>query len=143
MTTPNTLYHCAPRSYLNSILVEGLSPEKSQSSLRAVFLSDCQGLASGYAGQRPELEHVLLAIEFTALDPELLGADNCELQDWLDDQDDDDSELDGVTHWSEASWQQSLKWCNQVAYYGVVPPAAIRVIEDHAPVQIQCQSMGV
>lgn len=129
MATPVTLYHCTTRHSLEAILAEGLTPAKSQSSLQAVFLSDCQFLASGYADQRPDLEHVLLAIDFAALDPELLGPDNRELQDWLEGQDEEDADLTGVTHWSEASWQQSLDWCNQVAYAGVIPPPAIRVVE--------------
>ena len=143
MTLPCTLYHCTTVEALESILSEGLLPSKSQSSLRAVFLSDCRHLASGYAGQQPDVEHVLLAVELAALDPALFGPDNCELQDWLDDQGDEHAELTGVNHWSEASWQQSLEWCNQVAYAGVIPVSAISVVESLDPVHTLSPVMGM
>ncbi len=52
MTPPIALYHCTTVEALESILSEGLLSSQSQSSLLAVFLSDCPHLASGYAGQR-------------------------------------------------------------------------------------------
>lgn len=143
MTLPCTLYHCTTVEALKSILSEGLLPSQSQSTLPAVFLSDCPHLASGYAGQRPDVHHVLLAIEFAGLDPEQLGPDNCELQNWLDDQGDEHARLTGVTHWSEASWQQSLEWCNQVAYAGRIPPSAISVVKDREPVHALSPDMGM
>lgn len=143
MTPPIALYHCTTVEALESILSDGLLPGQSQSSLPAVFLSDCPHLASGYAGQRPDAEHVLLVIEFAGLDPSLLGPDNYELQDWLDNQDDEHADLTGVTHWCEASWQQSLEWCNQVAYAGVIPASAISVVKDQEPVQVRSQGMGM
>lgn len=143
MTRPAVLYHCTTVEALESIFSDGLLPRQSQSSLPAVFLSDCPHLASGYAGQRPDVEHVLLAIEFAGLDPALLGPDNYELQDWLDGQDDEHADLTGVTHWSEASWQQSLEWCNQVAYAGVIAASAISVVEGQEPVQMLSPGMGM
>lgn len=123
---PSTLYHCTTKDSLKAILAEGLLPSHSKSSLPAIFLSDCSHLAMGYAGQRPDFEHVLLAINSEALDLALLGPDNCELQDWLDDQADEHT----ITHWSEASCEQSLEWCHQVAYAGVIAASAISVVES-------------
>jgi hypothetical protein len=66
-----------------TIMSFGLSADKSESSLKTVFLSDCPFLAEGYSQQRPESERVLLTIDLAALDPSLLGPDNYELQDRL------------------------------------------------------------
>lgn len=143
MGIPAVVYHCTAKDSLKAIFAEGLKAEKSQSSLQAVFLSDCPFLANGYAQQRPDIEHVLLTIDFAALDTELLGPDNYELQGWLDGQDEEHAELTGVTRWNEASWQQSLEWCNQVAYSGVIPPSAIRIAEEKAPVQEPSYGMGM
>lgn len=121
------LFHCTPVSRLAGIQSEGLLPQCSESSLKAVFLSDCQFLAEGYAGQRPGEEHVVLAVELTALDVEQLGPDNYELQDWLDEHPGGEADHPGLTRWDDATWAQSLQLCNQVAYWGRVPPAALSV----------------
>lgn len=137
------LYHCTPKKNLAKILACGLGAEKSESSLKAVFLSDCPFLAEGYSQQRPESEHIVLTVDLAALDLSLLGPDNYELQDWLEGDGGEQAALVGVTHWSEASWEQSLAWCNQVAYSGDIPPSAIRVFKDNQPVPDQDIGMSM
>jgi hypothetical protein len=137
------LYHCTQKKNLPTIMASGLSAEKSESSLKAVFLSDCPFLTEGYSQQRPESEHVVLTIDLAALDPSLLGPDNYELQDWLEGDGGEQAVLVGVTHWSEATWEQSLEWCNQVAYSGVIAPSAIRPFKDKRPTPDQSAGMSL
>lgn len=124
---PTVLYHGTLRSKLPSIYEHGLDPKFTKSSLDAVFLAASFGDAENYCGmydqESNQDEHIVLEIDFTALDQTLLGPDNYELAEYLDGLEEDD-ELYG-TRWSDCTWEQSLRWCGQVAYHGVVPATAI------------------
>lgn len=125
------LFHCALRACLPDILREGLDPERSQSSLKAVFVADDEFTAANYACMR-EGDAVMLSIDATALDPCLLGPDNYELPDMLESLDQKFLKSMGYsssTTWDQVSGMDSLRICNQAAYRGVIPPSAITVIE--------------
>jgi hypothetical protein len=122
-------YHGTFRENLPQIMRDGLRPDRSKSSQEAVFLTDCPGTASGYHlmhdGGR---DWVILRIDFSQLDQNLLGPDNYEFQQMLDDMDrDGDDDPCAGMEWDDCSWQDSLRISNQVAYKGTIPPSAISI----------------
>lgn len=126
-------YHLTSAKALPSILEHGLKPEYSESSLEAVFLSNCPDTAENYSAMR-EGDCVLLEINITANKYDL-GPDNYELRDFLADMDKEELKshklYEGVT-WIDCSWRQSLKICNQVACYTTIEPKYIKVVK-HIP----------
>jgi len=126
------LYHVTTLASFRSILEEGLDPARSQSSLKAVFLSGGEFTAASYACMR-DGPHVMLSVDVTSLDPDLLGPDNYELPDLLEQMDPESlGELgyhEGIS-WSDVSWRHSLAIADQVAYYGIVPPSALAVVDS-------------
>jgi len=125
------LYHVTTLASFRSILEEGLDPARSQSSLKAVFLSGGEFTAASYACMR-DGPHVMLSVDVTSLDPDLLGPDNYELPDLLEQMDPEALEelgyYEGVG-WSEVSWEHSLAIADQVAYRGIIPPSALSIID--------------
>lgn len=130
MKTAARLYHVCPESSLGAILEEGLDPEQSQSSLKAVFLTNDRFTAVNYANMRPGEAHALLSVDLDALDTELLGPDNYELpgilQEMTPEELEDIGYWEGVD-WNDVSWQDSLAICCQVTYHGRIPPIAIKI----------------
>lgn len=126
---PETLYHVTPEENVKEILANGLLPTKTQSKSEGVYLSDDEFTAANYAHMRPDNEHVLLKIDSSFLDKDKLGPDDYELENFLDQ---NEWEVEGQTYYSvyDLSWKQSLKYVNQVVYYGKIPPEAIEIIED-------------
>lgn len=119
------LYHLTPKSKLANILKEGLDPKYSKSSLKAIFLTDDLFTAFNYASMKDERKFVVLAVDVKNLNPKELGPDNYELQDWLE------SKSNNTDHenWNEVDWEFSLEKVNQVAYYGIIDPSLLEVIE--------------
>ncbi|WP_455233297.1 hypothetical protein [Geopseudomonas aromaticivorans] len=131
MTT--TLYHMTARDNLESILSNGLDPSFTQSSQTAIYLTDGRFTACNYTHMRPDREHVLLAIDVAELDRRLLEPDDYELRDVLEMMGEEDRQAMGMFSWKDASWQQSLALCSQVAYAGVIAPQAIQVVGAYHP----------
>jgi hypothetical protein len=125
------LYHVTTQKNLRSILVEGLDPLKSKSSLKAVFLSNDKYTALNYASMHAVEPYALLEIRLSDLDQSELGPDNYELKDWLDSKDKEELDALGVYSWNEATWEQSLEWCCQVAYHAPIDPKAITVLRKY------------
>ena len=117
---PQSLYHGTWRSNLPDIKKDGLRPDRSRSSLQAVFLAIDAYTADNYQYQQyhGSGEWVVLKIDLTQLDASLLGPDNYELPDLL-------AQNGDPREWDECSWRESLDICGQVAYYGVIAPEAI------------------
>lgn len=126
-------YHLTTEKALPSILEHGLKPEYSESSLEAIFLSNCLDTAEQYCAMRED-DSVLLEINITASHYEL-GPDNYELRDFLQSMDKEELKshklYEGAT-WEDCSWRQSLKICNQVACYTNIEPKYIKVLK-HIP----------
>lgn len=125
------LYHVTLQKNLKNILVDGLDPQKSKSSLKAIFLSNDKFTALNYAPMHSVESYVLLEVSVGDLEQSELGPDNYELQDWLDNLDDDRLSELGVSNWDECSWEQSLEWCCQVAYHAPISPESIRVLKKY------------
>lgn len=125
VSSMTVLYHGTTTDHLNDIKDHGLLPERSTSSLPAVFLASDTYTANNYAyndfGDAP----VILVIDMSKLDWDHFGPDNYELPDMLRDIEEDDPCL-GLS-WVECDWRDSLRICGQVAYHGVIPPSAITV----------------
>ncbi len=118
---PSYLYHGTRKSQLDTIMTEGLLPEKTKSSLKAVFLTDSVFIADSYRFMHIASDDwTILKIDVAQLEKSNLGPDNFELADALADIDDEDRT------WDECTWEESLEICNQVAYHGIIPPSAIQ-----------------
>lgn len=117
------LYHGTTMDHVPDIKAHGLLPDRSQSSLNAVFLAADTYTAGNYAHNDFGDGAVILAIDMSKLDWDQFGPDNYELPDMLRDIDEDDPCF-GLD-WSECDWRDSLRICGQVAYHGIIPPAAI------------------
>lgn len=130
---PRFLYHGTPAQNLPSILREGLSPSRATSSQEAVYLAGSRGTAANYAGMYRDDEFAMLRVDTSVLDPALLGPDDYELQDLLDDNERSEGEnypdLAGIDRWNHVSWQDSLRHADQVVYRGVIPPSALTLLE--------------
>lgn len=127
------LFHLTTAHSLSEILLYGLLPERSQSSLKAVFLTDCRLVAENYASMKDET-CALLSID--AVEQFRLGPDNYELQDALHEMDPKELEDRGLyegSGWQDCTWQQSLSICNQVACYSRIPPEYIAVLDLVTP----------
>lgn len=118
-----TLYHGTTADHYAEIKVHGLVPDRSQSSLKAVFLAADAHTAGNYAYNDHGDAGLILAIDINKLDWDKFGPDNYELPDMLEQIDEDDPCF--ALDWSECDWRDSLRICGQVAYYGVIPPQAI------------------
>lgn len=128
-TNALTVYHVTPTRNLPAILAAGLSPDRSASSLAAVFLAADKATAQNYACMKDEpcvlLEVTLRPVEHT------LGPDNYELPAALELLDADDLARFGLApdaQWYDCTWQISLEMCQQVACYTPIAPANIKVI---------------
>jgi len=128
---PKEFFHLTCRSKLASVLRHGLDPAYSASSLKAVFLSGHRFTAANYAGMHSE-DVILLRVDASRLDPACLGPDNYELRDYLESLDGDHEDFG--RRWNEFSWQESLALCDQVAYWGIIPPEALTVLPEILPV---------
>lgn len=124
---PDYLYHVTPEENLKDIKENGLQAKKSESSSEGVYLSDDEFTAANYASMRPDVDHVLLKIDTSYLDKEKLGPDDYELEDFLER---NDWEVGGKYYDSvyDLTWNQSLKYVNQLVYYDDVPVEAIEVV---------------
>lgn len=119
------LYHGTTMDHLLEIQTHGLVPDRSQSSLNAVFLAVDEYTAGNYAFNDFGDEGVILVIDINKLDWDKFGPDNYELPDMLGYLDDDDPCFG--FDWKDCDWRDSLRICGQVAYYGVIDPAAIKI----------------
>jgi len=129
--SPEEFFHLTCHGKLASILQMGLDPAYSASSLKAVFLAGHRSTAENYAGMH-SADVILLRVVASRLDPDCLGPDNYELRDYLESLD-EDHELFG-RRWNDFSWQESLAFCDQVAYWGIIPPEALTVVPEFLPV---------
>ena len=125
---PKTIYHTTLAINLPKILVEGLSPNKSESSQKVIYFSGSEGTARNYACMRANQEHVLLEITTSKLDKNKFGPDDYELQDYLDDIDDEEDLLYD-TAWADYSGIESITMCDQVVYGETIPPECITIID--------------
>lgn len=121
-------YHAMPKKYLSNVLQYGLDPKHTKSSLNAIFLAGHPSTAENYTVMHSDTpaDSVILKINSTGLDLNLLGPDNYELQDYLESLDDDD-DMYGM-NWNDLSWKESLQLVDQVAYYGTIDPKLISVM---------------
>jgi len=130
--TPKILYHGTLASNVPAILKDGLFVTKSKSSLSAIFLTDDISVAKNYSHMHSTSAKdsiAILAVDISMLDLNKLGPDNYELQEFLDGElGDVPEELEGLTY-SDLSWEQSLEYVNQAAYYGNIPPKAISIVK--------------
>lgn len=123
-------YHLTTAKALPSILEYGLDPQQSQSSLKAIFLSNNISTAEHYEAMHNE-PCVLLEVHINPHEYEL-GPDNYELHDFLDSMSEEQLEEHGLYlgfSWDDCSWEQSLEFCNQVACYDIIYPKNIKIIK--------------
>lgn len=116
-----SLYHVTDSSRLPSIMQIGLDPSKSREVAyrqRLIYLSADPGHAGAYADHHGDWtgRPVMLRINVADLDHNLLGPDDVDLPDILDDRD-----------WRDVTWQQSLRLSGQCTYAGIIPPSVIHV----------------
>jgi hypothetical protein len=125
---PAKLYHGTYAENVPSIMKEGLKPERSQSSLEAVFLAVDPATARNYEGHHmdTDADWVILEIDATRLISKYLGPDNYELGDMLEELDEDDP-CYGM-NWRDVDWSDSLRICGQCAYYLTIRPDLLKVI---------------
>jgi len=118
-------YHITRRRDLPSILERGLDPGKSAKGM--VYLSPDLGHVRAYAGSHFGGDaSVVIEVDAAMLDAGLLGPDDDDLQDMLDE------EGDG-RDWRDVPWDESVGMTGQCAYRGVIPPRALRALPDDAP----------
>jgi len=126
------LYHCTDSKNIPSIKEIGLHPNKSQSSLEAVFLAGSINTAKNYSLMRPEIEqYVIFEVDSETLDPTKCFADNYELPEIMEDMPSRDLKKFGVYRdqdFRTIPWEISLKICDQMAYFGVIPFKNLTVV---------------
>lgn len=130
------LYHLAKVESVESILEHGLDPGFSQSSLPAIFLAASPDIAENYRHMKDEGEFVILAVDMALIPLACLSPDNYELADLLREMDARTLEAVGLwegAEWSDATWQQSLEICGQVACETVIPPPSISIHRHLSP----------
>jgi hypothetical protein len=125
---PPFLFHGTYEDDMEAILRDGLNPDLSKCSIKAVFLSIDMDTARNYAnhhgsGLDPIREWTILAIETSLIDPDQLIADNCDLADILANA--TPSDPHHGLKWSDMDAVDSLLLCGQCACTGVIPPIAI------------------
>lgn len=119
MARKGKLYHATAASRLPSIKRKGLSPEEAG---RWIYLAADEGHAAGYAAFFPGKPVALLEVDVTKLDPDLLGPDDMDLPDLLDQRGEDPHD------WKNYDWRDSLAISGQATYDGVIPPEAVKVV---------------
>lgn len=80
------------------------------------------GQSEAYDAHFVGAEVVLLAIDLYGLDETLIGPDDVDMPDIMD-QNDDDRDL------CEVSWKESLKVSGQIIYTGTIKPKFISVVK--------------
>lgn len=120
MDRPAFLYHTTLASNLKSIKRHGLSPSMARRSAY-VFLAAGEGQSAAYEAWYPGKKVVLLRIDVSKLDEGLLGPDDMDLPDILDQRGDD-------RHFEDVGWLESLELSGQATYKGVIAPAAIKAL---------------
>lgn len=118
---PKFLYHTTLKSNLTSIKQKGLQPSFSKSSLNACFLTDDLYVAKNYKCMLNG-ESVILKISVEQLKIDRFGPDNYELKDFLD------HNKTKYKAWNECSALESLKLCNQLAYYDIIEFKCIKEV---------------
>jgi hypothetical protein len=116
-SVPVFFWHCTPASRLPGILGRGLVP----GGKGWVYLSDCRETAANYCGMFHPERTVVLRIAGAALDEALLGPDDDDLADLLD-------QRRSGRRWHDLGWRESLAVCSQCTYAGTIPPGAIAVL---------------
>lgn len=126
------LYHGTAEKWREDILRSGLLHTMDVSYTEfgpGVYLTDLHEVASNYGP-------LVLAIDMTKLNSRLLSPDDYELRDyfegaWGDGSEggyrDDELRPTGIF---EASWEDSLRICNQCKYLGDIPPTAIKIVDQ-------------
>jgi hypothetical protein len=113
------LYHLTRYDLLPVIKDQGLRPTTKP----WVYLTDVEAVAANYCNLYDKgTEVVLLKINPKYLDITKFGPDDDDLSDIL-------NQRRSYKRWYEISWNQSLKLTHQMTYEGVIPPAAIKVID--------------
>lgn len=124
---PSVLYHGTGIDKLKDILSNGLNPNKTNSSQKAIYLTNNPYIAfnySSYLGDRDEENHIILEIKISNLNSNKFGADDYELQDMIDD-DEYPELIKGRTSWKEFTPEESLRICEQLVYYDLIPASNI------------------
>jgi len=121
------LYHTTGEKNLPSIRLYGLKPTAGWSSVDAihsggrwVYLAADALQSKAYGVYFKGQSAVLLEIDLSRLDKSLLGPDDMDLPDLLDQNGDERS-------WNELDWRESLKISGQATYDGTIPWKAIKV----------------
>lgn len=123
-----TLYHLTRLETVPSIKTNGLQPSYSQAPThypRAIYLSGDMTHAGAFAGAfhkaSPATGYVLLTVNVADLDPQLLGADDADLEKVLADR-------GGRREWTQVSWRESIRLCGQCTYRGWIKRESIEVL---------------
>lgn len=121
------LYHLTDAARAASIRELGLDPEASREPAfrgRHIYLSHDARHALAYENHHGDWRGrpVLLRISSSELDPALLGPDDVDLPDLLE------QEGNG-RQWSDVSWVDSLRISGQCTYAGVIPASAISFLD--------------
>jgi len=133
MAIPKFLFHGTSRKNIPFIAKKGLTPESSESKQKAVYLAGSIGTAKNYAFMKNEVEDfVVLVVDTTKLENNF-GPDDYELQNYLDDPwSKPGKDIKEYTHWSEVPAFVSLKYVDQLVYYGTIPPNAISSVNGNS-----------
>jgi hypothetical protein len=113
------LYHVTQSDRITHIIKDGgLLPERSESNLKAVYLSGEPSLGYSFMGRNgPSL---VLSVPLSKLDQSKLGPDDYELRDYLADR-------RSTREWHDHTWRESLRKTDQVAYHAAIPTDALTV----------------
>ena len=130
------LYHLTTYDLLDDIVMHGLLPEKSQSSLPAIFLASHRETAQNYESMKKSA-CVVLEVDLPPGLEQHLRPDNYELRDLLGGMGNDDLERHSLFEgagWQDCTWQQSLEIRGQVACTERIAPEHITVLRPDVKV---------
>lgn len=119
---PKKFFHTTKSENLSSIMSRGLRPLPGGKEW--VYLTDEEFTATNYGNMFPQnTKVVMLDIDPRYLDESKLGPDDDDLSDIL-------RQERNHKRWTDLSWEESLRKCSQVTYSGIIPPKAIKFVEE-------------
>ena len=144
-TLPPRLFHGTCAGHLDGVRRHGLlaaaTIPKGGASRRGVYLTDDPHTAGEYGWLVCDRKHhgdhdiIVLAVDSSVLDPNLLQPDDYDLQDQLQGGEIAGSEpidprLKDYQRWDEVPWAVSLAVTHQVFYAGSIPARALTVVSQ-------------
>ena len=119
---PKKFFHTTKLENLPSIMSRGLRPLPDGKEW--VYLTDEEFTATNYGNMFERgTKVVMLEIDPRYLDESKLGPDDDDLSDIL-------RQDRSNKRWTDLSWQESIRKCSQVTYVGIIPPKAIKPVEE-------------